>query len=338
MLRTLFAIRTPDPDQHFRGMLLKGITLILGIGSLLDMLLVAIESPQSPIFLGTLVGSIAACIVFGLAHIGRINMGAIILAVTFLAITCIVVPEENLIYSPIILIFLFPILIVGLTIDATASALFGSLTVIVLGVLLLVGYIPQSSWSLLAILLLTITTTFLWLVLFTLERGRNQARKQAHDLQAAQNVILAREDDLQATNQQMQKKNADLEHMLELVNQLETPIIPLTDESLIVPLVGHLDTRRIEHIREMVLANVYQSHARFVLIDLTGIAIIDTGVISRLNHIIKCIHLLGTEVLLTGIRADTAITMTTLGIDFADVWTSANLSDGVRHVLRQVAV
>jgi anti-anti-sigma regulatory factor/HAMP domain-containing protein len=139
---------------------------------------------------------------------------------------------------------------------------------------------------------------------------------------------------LQQREVQLQGQNQELKSLLETVRDLETPAIPLMDGVLVVPLVGHIDTRRAEHLQRGILDAVHTQQIRLMILDITGVTLIDTAVAQRIETLVRSIQLLGARVALTGIRAELAGTMVTQGIDFRDIYTPGRLQDGIAEILK----
>ena len=144
----------------------------------------------------------------------------------------------------------------------------------------------------------------------------------AEAAQAEQAVIL----------QQVQAQSLEQSRLLELVHDLETPVIPVMDGVLVLPLVGHLDTARLTNLSQRLLERVAAERAHTVLLDLTAVAIIDTATANHVLQLTKGVRLLGAECILTGIRAEVAQTLVALGVTWDTVPTAASLRDGLAQL------
>ncbi len=121
----------------------------------------------------------------------------------------------------------------------------------------------------------------------------------------------------------------------ELLAELSTPLIPISDEVLILPLIGALDARRAQQVIERLLEGVAANQASVVIVDITGVAVVDTHVASTLLQAAQAVRLLGAEVMLTGIRPEVAQTIVGLGVDLGEIRTHSNLQQGIVYALRQ---
>lgn len=122
----------------------------------------------------------------------------------------------------------------------------------------------------------------------------------------------------------------------EIINQqrrdileLSTPVIKLWDGILAVPLIGTIDSRRTQQTTEKLLNRIVETGSKIAILDITGVAMVDTLVA---NHIIKtaaAVRLLGATLIITGISPSIAQTIVHLGIDLSSVVTRAVMADGM---------
>ena len=128
------------------------------------------------------------------------------------------------------------------------------------------------------------------------------------------------------------RKDAE-RRLQEHVNQLSNPVIKLWDEIVLLPIVGVLDTARSQKMIDSVLDAVVRENARVVILDVTGMAEIDTAVARHIMQTVGAAHILGAEVIITGFRPASAQTLAQLGVDFASIHTRGSLRDGVDDAL-----
>jgi rsbT co-antagonist protein RsbR len=119
-----------------------------------------------------------------------------------------------------------------------------------------------------------------------------------------------------------------------LLQELSTPVIPLTKNILVVPLIGTIDTNRAERLTATILDRIAQVGAEHVFVDITGVAIIDTQVAHTLVQTSQAVQLLGSHMALTGIRPEVASTLVGLGVDLGTIITHSSLSRALQHILR----
>ncbi len=115
--------------------------------------------------------------------------------------------------------------------------------------------------------------------------------------------------------------------------ELSTPLIPISDSVMVMPLIGALDEQRTQLVMETLLHGLEANHARIVVLDITGVPIIDTYVANMLIQTAQAVRLLGAEIVLTGIRPEVAQTLVGLGIDLSTITSSGTLQSGIAAVL-----
>lgn len=122
------------------------------------------------------------------------------------------------------------------------------------------------------------------------------------------------------------------------LQELSAPIVPLYTGVLVLPLVGSIDSRRAQEITESLLEAIAREQADLVIIDITGIATIDTGVANHLLQTARAASLLGSQIILVGISSDVAQTLVTLDIDFGGLVTLSDLQSGIEYALDQLGL
>ncbi|WP_047985431.1 RsbT co-antagonist protein RsbRA [Ornithinibacillus californiensis] len=122
------------------------------------------------------------------------------------------------------------------------------------------------------------------------------------------------------------------EHVVSLqriaLQELSAPLIPVMDNITIMPLIGTIDTERAKFIMENLLEGVMQHNAEVVLIDITGVPVVDTMVAHHLFQATEAVRLLGAKCILVGIRPEIAQTIVNLGINFSKLPTKSTLKKG----------
>lgn len=116
--------------------------------------------------------------------------------------------------------------------------------------------------------------------------------------------------------------------------ELSTPLLVISDRVLVMPLVGMIDTRRAEQVIETLLAGVAQRRASAVILDITGVSVVDTQVANALMRAAQAVRLLGARVVITGIRPEVAQTLVGLGVDLRSITTRSSLQSGIAETLR----
>jgi len=133
---------------------------------------------------------------------------------------------------------------------------------------------------------------------------------------------------------EQQREQAEIIQAQEmLLEELSTPLIPISDDVVIMPLIGRLDSRRSQQVLSTLLEGVGQHQARLAIIDITGVLVVDTQVAHALVQSAQAVGLLGARVVLTGIRPEVAQTLVGLGVDLGSIITKSSLQDGIVYAL-----
>ena len=133
----------------------------------------------------------------------------------------------------------------------------------------------------------------------------------------------------------LREASAAQAQLREAIQELSIPIIPLYNGVLVVPLVGRVDTVRAQALTESLLEAIAREQAEIVLLDITGVAVVDTSVANHLMQTARAASLLGSQVVLVGISAEVAQTLVQLGLDLGRLVTLSNLQSGIEYALAQ---
>jgi PAS domain S-box-containing protein len=115
--------------------------------------------------------------------------------------------------------------------------------------------------------------------------------------------------------------------------ELSTPLIPITDTVMVMPLIGTVDSRRAQQVIDSRLEGVASSRAQTAILDITGVPVVDTQVANALVRAAQSVKLLGAQVVLSGIRPEVAQTLVGLGVDLSGIVTSSTLQSGIAHAI-----
>jgi anti-anti-sigma regulatory factor len=119
------------------------------------------------------------------------------------------------------------------------------------------------------------------------------------------------------------------------LRELSTPLIPISDRVVVMPLIGAIDSRRAQQVIETLLHGLADSRADRAILDITGVLVVDTQVANALVAAAQAVKLLGAMVILTGIRREVAQTMVGLGIDLRGIVTCGTLQSGIAYALER---
>lgn len=140
---------------------------------------------------------------------------------------------------------------------------------------------------------------------------------------------------LAATEAKLRLVESDQQRLLETLRELGTPVLPIHDGILVLPLIGHLESARGAHLMDDLLQAIQYHQAQVVLIDITGVSVVDTSVANSLIQAMRAAALLGTGCILVGVSAAVSRTLVQLGVDLAKVTTRRDLQAGIAHALKQ---
>lgn len=115
------------------------------------------------------------------------------------------------------------------------------------------------------------------------------------------------------------------------LRELSTPLIPLADGVVAMPLIGSIDSARAQQVIEGLLIGVAENHASVTILDITGVPVVDTQVANALLQAAQAVKLLGAKVVLTGIRPEVAQTLVGLGVDMSGITTRSTLQSGIAY-------
>jgi anti-anti-sigma factor len=121
------------------------------------------------------------------------------------------------------------------------------------------------------------------------------------------------------------------------LRELSTPLIPVSDDVVIMPLIGTIDSGRAQQVMETLLEGVARYQASLAILDITGVSIVDTQVAQALVQAAQAVRLLGAQVMLTGIQPQIAQTLVHLGVDLSSIVTRGSLQAGIVEALRRQA-
>ncbi|MEM8535868.1 MAG: STAS domain-containing protein [Chloroflexota bacterium] len=115
--------------------------------------------------------------------------------------------------------------------------------------------------------------------------------------------------------------------------ELSTPLIPIADQVVVMPIIGVIDTTRAQRMLETLLDGVATLQTSIAILDITGVRIVDTQIANTFVRAAQAVQLLGTRIIITGIRPEVAQTMVQLGVDLQGIITYSTLQAGIAHAL-----
>jgi len=120
----------------------------------------------------------------------------------------------------------------------------------------------------------------------------------------------------------------------EALRELSTPVLQVRERMLLLPIVGMIDTQRARQLTEGLLHAIRANRARVVVIDITGVAAVDSKVANHLVQTVDAARLMGTRAIVTGLSAEVAQALVTLGVNLSMLNTVGDLQGGLEEAER----
>ena len=137
--------------------------------------------------------------------------------------------------------------------------------------------------------------------------------------------------ELERSKQELQEQIATIAKQQMAIHELSTPIVEVWEDILLLPIISSLDSQRAAEMTEKLLDRVKSSRSRCIIIDITGVELVDTNTANSMLKMTRAARLLGTMCVLTGIRPEIARTMVQLGVELEGIKTLRTLKDGLRE-------
>jgi anti-anti-sigma regulatory factor len=264
---------------------------------------------------------------------GHVQLVSVLLSSMLLVNVTIAVYFGGTIRDPITTVYIICIVIAGLLVGYRAAIAFTLLSILVLFGLFkaetagLLAPVTQTSvaitdWVTHAVVF-GITTVLLGLAIRSINNALERALYYAAELkQEAAERERPQQEVIEAQRQSLQ--------------ELSSPIIPVMDRIIVMPLIGGIDTMRARDVTRALLAGIREHRAQVVILDITGVPIIDSGIASHLNKTIQAARLKGARTIVTGVSDAVAETIVDLGIDWKGIETLADLRTGLVTALNSL--
>lgn len=120
--------------------------------------------------------------------------------------------------------------------------------------------------------------------------------------------------------------------------EMGTPITAIWEDILLLPIVGIIDSGRAQDIMDAMLTKVAQLQTRVFILDISGVAVVDTAVANHIIKMTKATSLMGCSCVMSGISPSIAQTMVELGIDVGNVKTTSNLKDALKYAFKSTGI
>jgi rsbT co-antagonist protein RsbR len=157
------------------------------------------------------------------------------------------------------------------------------------------------------------------------------AREHARQTEEQRRLAETQARELSEANELMNTQLDHQQQLLSLVATLETPVVTLADGVLFAPVVGHIDSRRSQVLMTRLLQVAAEQRAQLVILDISGVSMMDTLVAKALLDTSQALRLLGCDVTLSGISASIAMTLIGLGISLEGIATARSPQEALAH-------
>lgn len=120
----------------------------------------------------------------------------------------------------------------------------------------------------------------------------------------------------------------------ELIRALSTPVLPVRDRLLVLPIIGVIDSDRARQLTEQLLTAIRDYRARAIVMDITGVPIVDSKVANHFLQTVEAARLMGAVVIVTGLSPEIAQTLVRIGVDLGRLRTMTDLRAGLEEAER----
>ncbi|HLM75807.1 MAG TPA: STAS domain-containing protein [Polyangiaceae bacterium] len=153
------------------------------------------------------------------------------------------------------------------------------------------------------------------------------------ELKAAKEQSEQAVTELRVAKLDLEQKLDTIEKQQEAISELSAPIIDVWDDVLTLPLVGLIDTKRAVEMTDKLLHRIVESRAKWVLIDLTGVSVVDSMTADHLIKLAKAVQLIGCRCIVTGIGPEIAQTLVALNVSLGDLRPMRSLRQGLKYCI-----
>jgi rsbT co-antagonist protein RsbR len=359
-LSRLFIMRHPDEDLRRRGQNL--LTILWGlIGITLISLPITLVNSRTGSLINTLIALPLGAWLMVMTHRGLVNLVATLVILCTTASLVLIPVFGSAEFSASAYYFVMNILIAGVILPPVAIwGMAGMNLAALILTAALTRQVSQEAPSILltsinagmlqafSALIVIVSTTTTTRALREVQQARAEAQ-QANRALAENNAGLERQvaertaalsaslAESESHSLALQEALTAHERLNELVTDISLPVIPVSSDTLVVPLVGALDSARARLMLARVLAQIETRRARTLILDVTGLPIIDTHVARVLLSTAQAARLLGASAILVGIRPEVAQALVSLGVELPDLQAYATLEQALERssVLRR---
>ena len=163
-----------------------------------------------------------------------------------------------------------------------------------------------------------------------------EAQLQEH-IAAVQALNASLDERVAERTRELNELVAEQQQLLAQIRQMSTPVVPVQQGVIVVPIVGSLDSQRAAQLISNVLGGIEEHRARLAVLDITGVPVVDTHVARVILQAARAAQLLGATTALVGARPEVAQTLVQIGVDLKGLLTFANLQEALQRLPAQLA-
>jgi rsbT co-antagonist protein RsbR len=160
---------------------------------------------------------------------------------------------------------------------------------------------------------------------------------RTQDLETQYAAASAARSIAEAAHAQITEQLATIESQATALREMSVPILPISTNAILMPLVGALDRARLALVQDRALEAIQRNNIRWLLLDVTGVPMIDEPVAQGIMQVVRAARLLGSQVVLVGIRPEVAQAMVSLGVDLSQIVTQRSLESATAFAQRSLA-
>lgn len=171
-----------------------------------------------------------------------------------------------------------------------------------------------------------------------LRKTQSRLRQRDEDLSAALEATAQYEARIEKMGRVYTQSVRELEPQLEVVERqaetiraLSAPILEVGHGVVAMPIIGAVDRDRESVITNALLRRVHERPTRLVVIDLTGLDEVDASTAKHLLRTCGALRLLGTKVVLCGLRSSVAKRLVHLDADLSVIETLTSLRSALER-------
>jgi rsbT co-antagonist protein RsbR len=353
----LLRIDRPDEDTRRRGRTVVILALSLMVLAAAFVPVVLFQAQVDPKVFALLgVPILLYAVVVALARRGLVAFaGLLFIAIEIISILGSILSTGQVSYTP----FFLALAVLAASLTLRPWQIWPVLAITIGGLIVVALLLPQNPFAdptsiqfvLGSMLLLGVTAVMSFLGAKTTSNALSAARQAraeaetyaqalSHTNAELETAIADRTAALQSALAEVQARAdaqdrllAELDQQRRAMRELSVPVIPISAQTLIMPLVGELDTARLAQIQEQALQALQRTAARYLVLDITGVPVVDTQVAQGLVAVVEAARLLGAQVIMVGIRPEVAQSIVGLGLSFQGMRTAADLQSALGQLV-----